>query len=83
LQCLARYVLMGSVFECSEVTAVPGSQLTEFGVSRYGVADRGASVRIPLPVSVAGKGYFEDRRPAANVNPYTVARLLLKSCFSN
>lgn len=48
----------------------------------YGVADRGASVRIPLPVSIAGKGYFEDRRPAANVNPYTVARLLIASCFN-
>lgn len=49
---------------------------------RYGVADRGASVRIPLPVSLAGKGYFEDRRPAANVNPYTVVRLLVKSTFA-
>lgn len=27
----------------------------------------------------AGKGYLEDRRPAANVDPYTVARLLIKS----
>jgi glutamine synthetase len=48
----------------------------------YGVADRGASIRIPLPVSLAGKGYLEDRRPAANVNPYTVARLLIKSTFA-
>lgn len=49
---------------------------------KYGVADRGSSIRIPLPVSLAGKGYLEDRRPAANVNPYTVARLLIKSTFS-
>lgn len=46
---------------------------------RSGVADRGASIRIPLPVQLAGKGYLEDRRPAANVDPYTVARLLIKS----
>ena len=45
---------------------------------RYGVADRGSSIRIPLPVQLAGKGYLEDRRPAANVDPYTVARLLIK-----
>lgn len=48
---------------------------------RSGVADRGSSIRIPLPVQLAQKGYLEDRRPAANVNPYTVSRLLLKSCF--
>lgn len=36
---------------------------------RYGVADRGSSIRIPLPVQLAGKGYLEDRRPAANVDP--------------
>jgi len=46
---------------------------------KYGVADRGSSVRIPLPVSLEGKGYLEDRRPAANVNPYTVAKMLIKT----
>eukprot|EP00891_Asterochloris_glomerata_P004945 jgi/Astpho2/4945/Aster-06681 len=46
---------------------------------RFGVADRGASIRIPLPVQLKGYGYLEDRRPAANVDPYTVARLLIKS----
>jgi glutamine synthetase len=46
---------------------------------KFGVADRGASIRIPLPVQRKGYGYLEDRRPAANVDPYTVARLLIKS----
>ena len=49
---------------------------------RSGVADRGASIRIPLPVQLANKGYLEDRRPAANVDPYTVARLLIKTCMT-
>lgn len=31
---------------------------------RYGVADRGSSIRIPLPVQLKGYGYLEDRRPA-------------------
>ena len=44
-----------------------------------GVADRGSSIRIPLPVMLKGYGYLEDRRPAANVDPYVVARLLLKN----
>ncbi len=46
---------------------------------KHGVADRGSSIRIPLPVMLKGYGYLEDRRPAANVDPYTVARLLIKT----
>eukprot|EP01113_Clastostelium_recurvatum_P006641 TRINITY_DN13021_c0_g1_i2.p1 TRINITY_DN13021_c0_g1~~TRINITY_DN13021_c0_g1_i2.p1 ORF type:complete len:364 (+),score=88.19 TRINITY_DN13021_c0_g1_i2:111-1202(+) len=40
---------------------------------RYGVADRGASIRIPTQAEKDGKGYFEDRRPASNIDPYVVA----------
>eukprot|EP00195_Chlamydomonas_chlamydogama_P017147 CAMPEP_0202899312 /NCGR_PEP_ID=MMETSP1392-20130828/7572_1 /ASSEMBLY_ACC=CAM_ASM_000868 /TAXON_ID=225041 /ORGANISM="Chlamydomonas chlamydogama, Strain SAG 11-48b" /LENGTH=378 /DNA_ID=CAMNT_0049585467 /DNA_START=44 /DNA_END=1180 /DNA_ORIENTATION=- len=50
---------------------------------KYGVADRGSSIRIPLPVMLKGYGYLEDRRPAANVDPYTVARLLIKTTLLN
>jgi glutamine synthetase len=46
---------------------------------RYGVSDRGASVRIPLHVSQNGRGYLEDRRPSANVDPYVVTRLILET----
>ena len=42
----------------------------------YGVSDRGASVRIPWQVEKDGKGYAEDRRPNANVDPYTVSRMI-------
>lgn len=38
----------------------------------YGVADRGASVRIPNYTKQRGYGYFEDRRPASNMDPYVV-----------
>lgn len=44
--------------------------ITEF---RAGTADRGASIRIPLQVQQKGYGYFEDRRPGANSDPYEVA----------
>jgi glutamine synthetase len=47
---------------------------------RWGVSDRGASIRIPMGTARAGKGYFEDRRPAANMDPYTVTRLMLETC---
>ncbi|MFD4971953.1 glutamine synthetase [Streptomyces sp. NPDC058424] len=46
----------------------------------YGVGDRGASVRIPWQVERDGKGYIEDRRPNANVDPYVVTRLLIDTC---
>jgi glutamine synthetase len=38
----------------------------------YGVANRGASIRIPRDTERDGKGYFEDRRPASNCDPYVV-----------
>jgi len=39
---------------------------------RWGVGDRGASVRIHPDVEKDRKGYLEDRRPAANMDPYLV-----------
>lgn len=44
---------------------------------RAGVAHRGASIRIPLSVAQKGRGYFEDRRPGANADPYRVAACLI------
>src|SRR5262249_10105256 len=52
------------------------SSIHEF---RDGVADRGTSVRIPRPVAAQGHGYLEDRRPAANADPYRVAARLLET----
>merc|ERR1712054_83614 len=43
----------------------------------YGVANRGASIRIPREAEANGKGYFEDRRPASNMDPYIVTGLIL------
>jgi glutamine synthetase len=48
----------------------------------YGVSDRGASVRIPWQVEVDGKGYIEDRRPNANMDPYVVTRLITDTVCS-
>ena len=44
---------------------------------KSGVAHRGASIRIPHPVALRGHGYFEDRRPGANADPYLVAACLV------
>jgi glutamine synthetase len=49
------------------------------GDFRHGVSDRGSSIRIPLHVKQEGRGYFEDRRPGANCDPYQVATRLIKT----
>ena len=49
----------------------------------YGVSDRGASVRIPWQVEVDGKGYIEDRRPCANVDPYVATQLIIETVMGD
>ena len=46
---------------------------------RYGVSDRGASIRIPMMTAKEGKGYLEDRRPAANMDPNLVCAKLIET----
>jgi glutamine synthetase len=53
-----------------------------YDVFSYGVSDRGASVRIPWQVEKDQKGYIEDRRPSANMDPYVVTRLIVDTCCS-
>ena len=45
----------------------------------YGVADRGASVRIPTKTFFEKRGYFEDRRPSSNCDPYLVITKLAET----
>ena len=49
---------------------------------RYGVSDRGASIRIPWQVEKDGCGYLEDRRPSSNCDPYKVSRKLVETICS-
>lgn len=46
---------------------------------RYGVSDRGASIRIPMATANKKSGYLEDRRPAANMDPYQVCARLMET----
>jgi glutamine synthetase len=46
----------------------------------YGVADRGASIRVPHSFVRNGyKGYLEDRRPNSQGDPYQIASQILKT----
>jgi len=50
----------------------------------FGVANRGSSVRIPRTSEKDQCGYYEDRRPAANIDPYVVCSSLFSiTCCDN
>ena len=53
------------------------------GLLAESMSDRGASVRIPMDTSKAGKGYLEDRRPAANMDPYQVCSAIITTVCGN
>jgi len=48
----------------------------------FGIANRGASIRIPPPTAHDWSGYLEDRRPAANVDPYKAFGALVETISS-
>jgi len=45
----------------------------------WGIANRGSSVRINRECAEQGKGYFEDRRPASNADPYQITGMLVET----
>ena len=61
----------------NEARLTGGFETCDIGTFKAGVADRSCSVRVPRHVAAARAGYLEDRRPAANADPYTVARMLI------
>ena len=51
--------------------------VTDFDLQ--GVANRGASIRVGRDTEKEGKGYFEDRRPASNMDPYVVTSMIAET----
>jgi len=45
----------------------------------WGVAHRGASVRVPRHTFDKKRGYIEDRRPASSMDPYVVTGRLMQT----
>lgn len=51
--------------------------ITDF---KFGISDRGASIRIPIGTVEKGwKGWLEDRRPNSAADPYKVAARIIKT----
>ena len=49
----------------------------------HGVANRGASIRRGNQTVKDGKGYFEDRRPSSNCDPYLVTGKMFETTVLN
>jgi glutamine synthetase len=49
----------------------------------WGIGTRNTSIRIPNSVVRDGYGYFEDRRPASNIDPYLATMQIYKTCCTN
>jgi len=54
-------------------------ETADYNTFSYGVGSRTVSIRIPNDVYIHGEGYFEDRRPASNNDPYLVTAILAKT----
>ena len=54
-------------------------ETARFDKFSYGTSDRGASVRIPWGTARDKRGWLEDRRPNANMDPYVVSRLMVET----
>jgi glutamine synthetase len=52
------------------------NEASSYDTFNYGIANRGCSVRIPHAFMTSMKGYIEDRRPGADMDPYIVTTLI-------
>lgn len=48
----------------------------------WGIGTRNTSIRIPNQTFKDNCGYFEDRRPAANIDPYLTTSKIFETCCS-
>ena len=54
-------------------------ETASFDKFSWGIADRGVSVRVNRACAEEGKGYFEDRRPASNADPYQITGMIVET----
>ena len=69
--------------EGNEMRLTGEHETCDMNTFKFGVANRGCSIRIPRETAVAGKGYMEDRRPAANCDPYRVTARIWEGSSAN
>ena len=55
-------------------------ETANYNTFSYGIGTRNTSIRIGNETFKDKKGYFEDRRPSANMDPYLVTSIIFKTC---
>ena len=70
---------MDAYGEGNELRMTGNHETSDWRKFTYGVASRDTSVRIGNETQKSGKGYFEDRRPSSNCDPYLVASRLVRT----
>lgn len=55
----------------------------DHNIFTWGIGSRNTSIRIGNQTYNEKKGYFEDRRPGANIDPYIVTSQMFKTCCSD
>ena len=55
-------------------------ETSSFNIFTDGIANRGCSIRRGNETFKNGKGYFEDRRPSSNCDPYLVTSKIFETC---
>ena len=58
-------------------------ETASYDIFSHGVANRGASIRRGNQTVKDGKGYFEDRRPSSNCDPYLVTGKIFETTILN
>jgi glutamine synthetase len=56
-------------------------ETSSFDTFSHGIGTRNTSIRIPNQVVKENCGYLEDRRPAANIDPYEATSAMFKTIF--
>ena len=68
--------------EYNELRLTGANETCSINQFKFGIGDRTASIRIPSSINDnKTPGYLEDRRPASNINPYEVARVIIETIY--
>ncbi len=65
--------------EGNEARMTGAHETASYDKFTWGIANRGASVRVNRQCADEGKGYFEDRRPASNADPYQITGMIVET----
>ncbi len=65
--------------EGNEARMTGAHETASYDKFTWGIANRGSSVRVNRQCADEGKGYFEDRRPASNGDPYQITGMVVET----